>query len=142
VTLFIVFHGLLLTEFCGFRLLKEDSVKSNAMQVLSKVPLGSFERDAFYPWSNGTNLLFKRGPALIFSYPHSQLANDFKEALTYLEYSPMLINLSDLEATLQNGKLSLRHHVADLNHLNSFSEWADEQRRQSLCGSDCSSQGT
>jgi hypothetical protein len=96
---------------CGFSLFKENPVKSNAMQVLPKVPLGSFERDAFHPWINGTNLLFKRGPALIFSYPNSPLANDFKEVFTHLEYSPMLINLSNLETTLQNGKLFLWHHM-------------------------------
>jgi hypothetical protein len=79
-------------------------VGSNAKQVESSGPLVSAERYDFYPWSSA-NLLYKRGPALIFSQDNCNMAHDFKVALNHLEYSPDLLNLSRTEATLKNSKL-------------------------------------
>jgi hypothetical protein len=71
----------------------------------SSVPLISAERSDFYPWSNSTNQLFKRGTALVFhDETHSSyLAKNFQLALKHLEYTPVLYNLSDMEKTLKNG---------------------------------------
>lgn len=62
------------------------------------------ERFDFYPWSRGT-LVFKRGPALIFSQDNCHLAKELGMALKHLEYSPMLLNLSESKAILKNSKL-------------------------------------
>jgi hypothetical protein len=84
------------------RVVVEGAVSSNAKQVESSVPLITAERSDFYPWSSD-NLVFKRGPALIFSQQaHSLLAKNFEKALENLEYCPRLINLSETEVTLQN----------------------------------------
>jgi hypothetical protein len=81
----------------------ELEVSSNA-QLKKSVPLVLAERFDFYPWNNGTNLVFKRGPALIFSHQtHINLAQKFVVALKHLEYSPKLIHLSKTKETLQNG---------------------------------------
>jgi hypothetical protein len=83
----------------------EPAVSSNARRVESSVPLVLAERSEFYPWSSET-LVFKRGPALIFSHQtHSNLAQKFEKSLKHLEYSPKLLKLSEAEATLENSKL-------------------------------------
>jgi hypothetical protein len=71
--------------------------------VESSVPLIAAARCEFYPWSS-TNLVFKRGPALIFSEVHMHLAKDFEVALKQLEYSPILFTLSETKTTLKSGK--------------------------------------
>jgi hypothetical protein len=88
-----------------FRPIVESAVSLNANKVESG-PLVLAERYDFYPWSSN-NLVFKRGPALIFSQDNCQSAKDFEVALKYLEYSPISINLSETEATLENGKPAL-----------------------------------
>jgi hypothetical protein len=98
-------------DWCGslkvviFRMVVEGAVSSNAKPGQSSVPLVLAQRFDFYPWSNGTNLVFKRGPALIFCQSENHLAKDFEVALKHLEYSPMLLKLSEAEATLKNSKL-------------------------------------
>jgi hypothetical protein len=86
------------------RMVVEPAVSSNARRVESSVPLVLAERFDFYPWNNGSNLVYKRGSALIFSQQaHSHLAKKFEESLKHLEYSPKLIHLSKTKETLQNG---------------------------------------
>jgi len=96
-------------DWCGalkvviLRMVVVEAVNSNVKQVKRSVPLILAERSDFYPWSSD-KLVFKRGPALIFSHQtHSNLAQKFEVALKHLEYSPKLINLSKTKETLQNG---------------------------------------
>jgi hypothetical protein len=89
----------------------EGAVSSNAKLRQSNVPLIFYERSDFYPWNNGTNLVFKRGPALIFNHPtHSHMAEKFEVALKHLEYSPTLLKLSEAEATLKNSNFKPFSH--------------------------------
>jgi hypothetical protein len=86
------------------RMVVVEAVNSNVQRVERSVPLVVAKRFDFYPWSNGTNLVYKRGPALIFNHQtNSNLAQKFEVALKHLEYSPKLINLSKTKETLQNG---------------------------------------
>jgi hypothetical protein len=87
----------------SFRLHVEEPISSNAKKV-ENGPLGSFERDGFYPWCS-SNQVYKRGPALIFSEAHDQLTQDFETSLKELEFCPLLKNLSETEETLRNSKL-------------------------------------
>jgi hypothetical protein len=80
----------------------EGAVSSNAKPGESSVPLIVAERSDFYPWSDGTNLVFKRGPALIFSHSDTHLAKNFEMALRHLEYNPKIFHLQETEATLKN----------------------------------------
>jgi hypothetical protein len=95
-------------DWCGAlkvvisRMVAVEAVSSSAKPGQSSVPLVVAERFDFYPWSNGTNLMFRRGPALIFSQSDNHLAKDFEVALKHLEYSPMLLKLSETESTLKN----------------------------------------
>ena len=86
-----------------FRLVADLEVSSNAKPGGSSLNLILSKRFDFYPWSNDTNLVFKRGPALIFSQLDNHLAKKFEGALKQLEYSPRKFNLLDIEETLKNG---------------------------------------
>jgi hypothetical protein len=100
---YAVVFALVFIDKDSFRLHVEEPVSSNAKKV-ENGPLGSFERDAFYPWCS-INQVYKRGPALIFSQAHDQLTNDFETALKELEFCPLLKKLYEAEGTLGNSKL-------------------------------------
>jgi hypothetical protein len=92
-----------------------EAVTSNAKPGQRSVPLVVAERSDFFPWSSD-NLVFKRGPALIFSKDNCLLAKDFEVALKHLEYSPKLIHLSQTKETLNNGWRYLGYFKNCLNY--------------------------
>jgi hypothetical protein len=81
----------------------EKPVFHNALKGNSN--LITVERSSFYPWSC-PNMVFRRGPALIFSQPQSHMAIDFGLALKQLEFTPVLFDLLKTEETLINGEIS------------------------------------
>jgi hypothetical protein len=91
-----------LDRYAISRLVAVEEVNSNAKPGENSVPLILSERFDLYPWSNGTNLVFKRGPALIFSQSYNHLAKNIEVALKHIEYSPTVYRLQETEATLKN----------------------------------------